>query len=255
MTARPAMLDLRDIDAHPGNVRTAMAEDELNELAQSLRENGMLQPILVQPTGMRFRLVAGHRRCAAARLAGMRQVPAVIRDDLSDSDVVAAMLVENLQRAALNPIEEARAIAALRDSTDPTPNQGELARRIGRSPYWVGTRLSLLELPAHVQTQVATGKLRVNEAEDLVVAQRREDAGKAPDEKASRGWDDSPWWLTKGHPLASSAKHVCDQLGHSARRRLQSIACGSCWEEVIRADERRKSEARLAALDSSGDTP
>lgn len=239
MTARPAMLRLDQLEPHPENVREHLVD--LDDLAASIRTHGLLQPIVVEPCGPgRYRLIAGHRRTAAARLAGMVTVPSVIRDDLLPEDVVASMLVENMQRAALTPLEEARALGRLREMGC---DQADLARRVGKSVPWVSSRLMLLELPADQQEQVLE-EYGVGEAQELVRRQRRAARGQAPDSKAQRGWDDSPWHLDGKHPLGAAAKHLCDQLGHNGRRRLRSTACGACWEDVIRADERRRAEGR-----------
>ena len=178
MTARPAMIRLELIDPHPANVRDDL--DDLGDLAASIRTHGLLQPITVQPAGDRYRLVAGHRRTAAARLAGMVTVPAVIRDDLSDQDVVAAMLVENMQRQGLTPLEEARALGRLRAMGC---DQADLARRVGKGVPWVSSRLMLLELPED-QQDALVADLGVVEAQELVKQQRRRARGDAPDAKA-----------------------------------------------------------------------
>jgi len=137
------------------NPRMEFSKEALKELAASIEANGVLQPILVRPvatpvgkdaTVTRYQIVAGERRWRAARLAGLKSVPCVIRD-VTDAEAKRLSLIENLQREGLNPIEEAHGLEAILEADGDAPTQRELARRIGKSQAWVANRLRLLELP------------------------------------------------------------------------------------------------------------
>lgn len=134
------------------------------ELAASIRSIGVLEPLLVTPAADGFAVVAGHRRLAAARKAGLEMVPCVIRE-MSEVDRVVAMVVENEQRSDLSPIEAADGYFRL---IDMGVTQKELAKRVGRSAKHVGSRLALLELPRTVRTQIHAGRLSLTAAAALL---------------------------------------------------------------------------------------
>ena len=126
----PRTLPLADITPNAEQPRKNFNEESLRELAESIRRQGILQPLLVRPLGDGYQLVAGERRWRAAKLAGLGKVPVIIRV-MDDKDVMAAALIENLQREDLNPVEEARALAKLQETLDLT--QDALASRLGKS--------------------------------------------------------------------------------------------------------------------------
>lgn len=141
----------------------------LEDLAHSLRQVGMLQPVLVRPLeDGRFELIAGERRTRAARLAGFEQIPAVVRQT-DDAALLTEALVENLHRADLNPLEEAAAYQQLLDDFGLTHD--ELAERIGRSRPAITNALRLLTLPPALQQRVASGVLRPGHARTLLALQ------------------------------------------------------------------------------------
>lgn len=153
-----------DLEPNPFQPRSPIDDEDLTELADSIREQGVLQPILVRrhPTDAgRFQIIAGERRWRAAKLAGLSRVPSYIRD-LTDNAASAAALVENLQRKDLNPIEEAEGFRRLIDSFGLT--QDELARAIGKSRSHVANQVRLLNLPDHVLLHVRTGALSAGHA-------------------------------------------------------------------------------------------
>ena len=154
-----------DIDPNPDQPRRAFSEESIAQLAQSIREQGLLQPILVVPmNGGRYRIVAGERRWRAARMAGLDRVPCIIREmDVPTQMEIA--LVENLQREDLNPIEEAEALQALRRTLNLT--QEDLALRLGRSRPSVANLLRLLTLPEDIITMVRQGTLSAGHARVL----------------------------------------------------------------------------------------
>lgn len=169
----PVTLRLSDIEPNRGQPRKEFDPDALAQLADSIRQHGVLQPLMVRPlpgTGT-YQLVAGERRWRAARMAGLSEVPVVIRE-LSDSETAEIALIENLQREDLNPIEEAEGFSGLMDTFGLT--QDEISRRVGKSRPAVANALRLLNLPAPVLELVKKGKLSAGHARSLLSV---EDAG------------------------------------------------------------------------------
>lgn len=147
--------------------RAGFGEEPLAELQASIREHGVLQPVLVRPAGAGYELVAGERRWRAASAAGLRTVPAIVRR-LDDRGALEAALVENLQREDLNPLERARAYSRLKEGFG--LNQEEIARRVGRSQPSVANTLRLLSLPAEVQVSLEGGRISEGHARALLGA-------------------------------------------------------------------------------------
>ncbi|MBA3622213.1 MAG: ParB/RepB/Spo0J family partition protein [Euzebyales bacterium] len=161
-------LRLSTIHPNPRQPRAAFDERALEELAQSLREVGLLQPILVRPIGdRRYEIIAGERRFRAARLAGLEEIPAILRHT-DDAALLTEALIENVHRADLNPLEEAAALQQLLD--DFALTHEELARRLGKSRSAVSNALRLLALPAELQRAVAAGSLSAGHARALLGA-------------------------------------------------------------------------------------
>lgn len=154
------------LTANPRQPRVVFDEDALAELVDSIREIGLLQPVVVRPeTGGRFELVMGERRWRAAQRAGLETIPAIVRET-SDSDLLRDALLENLHRAQLNPLEEAAAYAQMLEDFGCT--QEELAARIKRSRPQISNTIRLLRLPATVQRRVAAGVLSAGHARALL---------------------------------------------------------------------------------------
>jgi ParB family chromosome partitioning protein len=145
--------------------RKDFTAESLRELADSIREQGILQPLVVRPAGDGFELIAGERRWRAAQLAGLTQVPVVIRQ-ADDRTVLELALIENLQRENLNPIEEAQGYAQLLDQFQ--LSQEQAAARVGKSRAAVANAVRLLNLPADVQTHVREGRLSAGHAKVLL---------------------------------------------------------------------------------------
>ncbi len=164
--ARYAEIPLAEISANPRQPRTVFDEEAMAELVHSIREVGLLQPVVVRPAGgERYELVAGERRWRAAGLAQLERIPAIVRDTADDA-LLRDALLENLHRAQLNALEEAAAYQQLLDDFGCT--QDELAARIGRSRPQVSNTLRLLRLPAAVQRRVAAGVLSAGHARALL---------------------------------------------------------------------------------------
>jgi len=158
-------LQLDEIEPNPEQPRRRFDEASLRELADSLKEHGMLQPVIVRALGGRFQLVAGERRCRAAEMAGMDRVPAIVRE-YSDSEMLEVALLENLQREDLNPLEEAEAYATLIDRFGLT--QEDLARKLGRSRPAISNSLRLLSLEPPIRELVSGGSLSAGHARALL---------------------------------------------------------------------------------------
>jgi ParB family chromosome partitioning protein len=167
------MVPIEQIRAGKLNPRKTFKEDELTELADSIREKGLVQPILVRPepgSSNSYEIVAGERRWRASQRAGLHTVPVIVRD-LADQEVLELAIIENVQRADLNPIEEAAGYHELIERYAYT--QERLAEVIGKSRSHLANTLRLLKLPVTVQSMVEDGKLTAGHARALV---GREDA-------------------------------------------------------------------------------
>lgn len=159
-------LKIMDIEPNRDQPRKIFDEDALAELADSIAKHGVIQPLLVRPMpDGSYQLVAGERRWRASRMAGLTEVPVVIKD-LSDDEAMALALIENLQREDLNAIEEAQGIKALMDTLSLT--QDEAAERVGKSRPAVANALRLLKLPDSVIALVSDGKLSPGHARALL---------------------------------------------------------------------------------------
>lgn len=159
------MLRIADIEPNRAQPRTVFDEEAISTLADSIREHGLLQPILVRPYKGAYQIVAGERRWRACRLLGMTEIPAVI-SEMSDIAVAQAAIVENLQRENLNPIEEALGFRDLQDKFDMT--QDEIASKVGRSRSAVTNSLRLLSLPKEIVDDISDGKISVGHAKALL---------------------------------------------------------------------------------------
>ena len=152
------------LDPNPDQPRRTFDTQALEALAESIRQAGVLQPLLVVENGARYRIVAGERRYRAARMAGLQSVPCVVRD-MTEQERMEAALIENLQREDLNPIEEAAGIRALMEECGYT--QELAAKRVGRSRPAVANLLRLLQLPESIRELVKAGELSAGHARVL----------------------------------------------------------------------------------------
>lgn len=159
------MLPVSSVAPHPDQPRRHFDEAALNELAESIAEHGVLQPIVVRPSGRGYQIVAGERRWRAAQRARLHEIPAVVRE-VEDRNLLELALIENIQRADLSPIEEAEAYQAL------TRQHGysatDLARRIDKSRSHVANMMRLLDLPSAVRSMVSDGRLSMGHARPLI---------------------------------------------------------------------------------------
>jgi len=179
-TERVAEIGLDRIDPNPNQPRRTWDERALLELADSIRTNGLIQPVILRPAGARYQLIAGERRLRAARLAGRVAVPAIVRQ-ASDEQALEWALIENVHRADLNPIERAQAYRHYLRTFSLT--QDEAARRLGEDRATLANYVRLLELDEEMQNAVANGRLSMGHARALLgvreLAQRHALAAKA----------------------------------------------------------------------------
>jgi ParB family chromosome partitioning protein len=174
---KPREIPLDQIDRNPFQTRSQVNEEQLAELAASITSNGVVQPVLVRPLANgRFQLIAGERRWRASQLAGKQTIPAILRQ-VSDEQAMEITIVENLQRADLNPMEQARAFDRL--SREFHMTQEQMAVRTGKDRASVANFLRLLRLPASVQSRVEAGELSFGHARTLLAFEHAEEIEKA----------------------------------------------------------------------------
>lgn len=226
-----------ELHPSPNNPREHLTDIE--GLALSLRESGMIQPIIAQkvPGQDGYQIVAGHRRFAAALRLGWAKVPVIIRRDMLPDEELVAMLVENGQRAGLDPIEEARALNRLKSTG---LSDTEIGRKIGRSNSYVWGRIKLLSLPVEEQEQLRSRTITIGAAVDKA----KTDSGSTY--KPRKGREKAAPYLSINHELGTKARARCQRLGHKSKgaKSVGGVACGECWESVIRADERQHLHSR-----------
>ena len=159
------MISITDIQKNPYQPRKEFDGEKLHELAQSIKENGIIQPIIVrQSPVIGYEILAGERRYRASLLAGLKSIPAVVKQ-LSDQEMVIQSIIENLQRENLNPIEEARAYESL---VEKGFTHAEIADKMGKSRPYISNSIRLLSLPEQILSEVENGKLSQAHARSLV---------------------------------------------------------------------------------------
>jgi len=159
------MISITDIQKNPYQPRKEFDGEKLHELAQSIKENGVIQPIIVrQSPVIGYEILAGERRYRASLLAGLRSIPAVVKQ-LSDQEMMLQSIIENLQRENLNPIEEARAYESL---VEKGFTHAEIADKMGKSRPYISNSIRLLSLPEPILSEVESGKLSQAHARSLV---------------------------------------------------------------------------------------
>ena len=160
-----ATIEISKIIRNPNQPRKNFDETALQELADSIKQNGVLQPILVRKIGGKYQIVAGERRYQASKLAGLKEIPAVVRD-IDDKEVFQLALIENLQRSDLSPMEEAKGYRQLIDSQGLT--QEGLAKILSKSRSAIANTLRLMDLPTVVQEMIEQGLLTAGHARAIL---------------------------------------------------------------------------------------
>ena len=173
-TDRPAEIDIDLLTPNPSQPRLQMDETRLEELAQSIRTHGVIQPILVRRRGTATEIIAGERRWRAAQRAGLLKVPVVYRD-IPDEHMLEVALIENIQREDLNPVEEAQAYRRLTDEFQ--MSQEAIAVAVGKDRATIANYMRLLKLPAEVRNDLSSGSITMGHARALITL---------PDEAAQR---------------------------------------------------------------------
>ena len=241
---QPAPNGLRDIDLDqltPGEYqpRRDMHKETLQELADSIKQEGVLQPISVRPLagqakayadGARYEIIAGERRWRAAQLAGLNRIPAIVRD-VDDEQAAAIALIENLQREDLNPLEEARGLQRLIDEFDLTHQ--ETATAVGKSRAAVSNLIRLLELAPDVQQLLGDGSLSMGHARALLGLSGAQSQGVVARDIVSRGLSvRQTEALVKRMQAGKSAKPAPKPAVSADIRRLQDELSGKLGAKV-----------------------
>ena len=176
---------IKNIAANPYQPRCNFDEEKLQELAASIKEFGVVQPVVVRKKGRNYELVAGERRLRAATLAGLTKVPAIVKD-YDDAKMMEIALIENIQRHDLNPIEEAQGLRRLMQEFKLT--QEQTAEKVGRSRSAVTNILRLLNLPEQVQAHIINGVLTMGQAKQLLGLPKQEQMCEVAEAIIANGW-------------------------------------------------------------------
>ena len=159
------IVQIKDIQKNPYQPRKEFSEEKIQELAQSIKENGLIQPIIVRKSPvLGYEILAGERRYRASIATGLSEVPVIVKQ-LSDQDMMLHSIIENLQRENLNPIEEAKAYQSLIDKSF---THSEIAEKMGKSRPYITNLVRLLGLPKHILTEVESGRLSQAHARLLI---------------------------------------------------------------------------------------
>ena len=175
---------IEDIKANPNQPRTQFNETELEELAESIKEHGVLQPLIVRKKGGTYEIIAGERRYQASKIAGLERVPVIIKD-VDDQTMLQLALIENLQRSDLNPIEEAKGYKQLIKASGMT--QEALAKAVSKSRSSITNALRLLDLPEEVQQMLYEGKLTAGHARAILAVPYEEERIKLAERVVEEG--------------------------------------------------------------------
>ena len=232
------LVDVKSIGPNPQQPRKTFSPEELTELAQSIKENGLLQPLLIRPAPRapgKYELVAGERRLRAVQKLGWKQVPAAIRE-VDDDTLLVLALVENLQREALNPMEEAEGYQALMDKHG--LSHAEIGHSVGKSRSTVANMVRLLQLPASVRAYVEAGSLTSGHARALLALDDEKRMAALAREAINHGWSVRE---TEGHVGIESEKKK--KPGRPKSKRRDPVV--RALEEDLRAVLATKATVRL----------
>jgi ParB family chromosome partitioning protein len=235
-TGTLVLVHISKIHPNQRNVRSELGD--LTDLAASVKSRGVEVPLIAYPhpdDDGHVILIDGHRRWAAAGIAGLEEIPVTLRAVPARAEAVKLMLVTGLHGQDLSPMDKARGFGELADAG---MNGPQIAKAIGQSTATVSTYLTLLHLDAASQRRVDRGDVSVADGVAAVRetrAKERKRTGKSDQrETMAATWE--PEHFTWQHPLARKAASFCDARRHNARRRLGGAACGVCFEDAIRQD-------------------
>ena len=233
------LIDVKSIGPNPQQPRKAFSDEELAELAQSIEENGLLQPLLLRPAPKapgRYELVAGERRLRAVRKLGWNAVPAVIRE-VDDDTLLVLSLVENLQREALNPLEEAEGYRVLMDKHG--LSHAGIGRSVGKSRSTVANMVRLLQLPASVREFVEAGSLTTGHARALLALTDQKEMVELARKAIEQSWSVREM---ESHAGVNSVRKTKRSKSPASRRRDPVT---QALEEDLRAALATKASVRL----------
>ncbi|MBQ1906545.1 MAG: ParB/RepB/Spo0J family partition protein [Firmicutes bacterium] len=232
-------VSIDDIKPNSMQPRKSFPQEALDELADSIREYGVIQPILVRRSGRGYELVAGERRWRAARLAGLKRVPAIVRE-LSDRENAFFALIENMQRSDLNSIEEAEGLSRMMDEFGLTHD--EAGKAVGKSRAYVSNAIRLLKLPEQVKKLVASGELSAGHARAVAGLQGENLQIEIAAKAASEGWS--------VRKLESFTNAKATERGKASRKRNEKPAeVAAAEEELTRA---MGTKVRISGSDTRG---
>jgi ParB family chromosome partitioning protein len=217
-------VSLSDVVPSPLQPRTNFADDQLTELKDSIKEHGIIQPLIVRLRNGRHELIAGERRWRAARELGLAEVPVIVRE-ASDKDVLEMALIENLQRAGLNPIEEALAYQRL--AKEFNLRQEDIAQRVGKNRATVANAIRLLDLPSGVQLRLREGTLSTGHAKVLLSLKEKPDMESAAEQIVQKG-------LT-----VRAAEKLVDQILNPPKPKPQPVGPGVELSSALRSVEQK----------------
>jgi len=180
-----AYIDINDIKPNSDQPRKTFDEDKLAELAASIEEHGLIQPVVLRKMKKGYEIVAGERRWRAARLIGIKEIPCIIKE-LTDEENMLLAIIENMQREDLNPIEEAEGIQQMIETYGLT--QEKVSKSVGKSRPYITNCLRLLKLPKEVRSYVAEGQLSAGHAKVLAGVEEEEKQVKLADSVIKEGW-------------------------------------------------------------------
>ena len=220
---------IEEIRPHRGQPRKHFSVEKLEELAASIREKGIIQPLVVRQRSDYYELIAGERRWRAAQKAGLREVPVVIQD-VSDDTALEMALIENIQREDLNAVEEAEAFHALQASFG--LSQEELAKRVGKDRSTIANALRLLRLPAEIKRDIVDERLSMGHARALLALESPEEMKRCRDEIVKRELTvrgaEALVKKSKSHPPQSTKKqpdlHMADLAERLTRHFKAKVA-------------------------------
>jgi ParB family chromosome partitioning protein len=239
------------IAPNPNQPRRTIDPESLQALANSLGQQGVLQPVLVRPRPGGYELIAGERRWRAAKLAGIERIPALVRPT-GDAETLELALIENMAREDLNPVEEARACAALAEDLGLT--REEIGRRVGRSRVAISNLVRLLELPDEVLEMLEQGTLSEGHGRALLMAEDHEARRRLAHTAAAEGWsvrtterrarEANEAGAGGADPARSSASHPDREAG--AREIAETLEAAFGAPVRVRCDARGRYKAELA---------
>lgn len=247
-SARPTEMDIDLITPNPSQPRVHMDDARLEELAQSIRTHGVIQPILVRKLADRTEIIAGERRWRASQRAGLLKVPVVFRE-VPDDQMLEVALIENIQREDLNPIEEAQAYRRLADEFH--MSQEAIAAAVGKDRATIANYMRLLKLPAEVRNDLVSGALSMGHARALVTLPDDAASRRVAREVVARGLSVRETEAMVRHELAPPAPPVVKRLDPNTRAAEDRIkvALGTTHVRIVRKGDGGRIEVDFANED------